>query len=264
MFVTPCNTLSLVFLLLPSHLLLSAQEPKKPSPEQQQQVTDLVNIQRNWGDKLNTPGATLRLVESRREQRNGRLVVAYQLFATGLPADVLYTIQNLAANETVPKTTLRGVTLAQNGNAICAGRTPYQCGGERLDDPIDAVYFPVKGEPQRVALVSEDGQYRVFASVVSEPIQGKDNGCEISVIRLMPKFELALVQGTGFPPDSEVQFESSSHGESHGGQLKANKDGYVDATILPFVKGKKSGETVVQFTSLKCKPSTRFKWGVIE
>src|SRR6516162_281571 len=45
-----------------------------------------------WGEKFNSKGAMLVLKESGRTRINGRTVVSYGLFASGLPKDVDYTL----------------------------------------------------------------------------------------------------------------------------------------------------------------------------
>jgi len=77
----------------------------------------------------------------------------------------------------------------------------------------------------------------------------------------MPKFELAFIQATGFPPNAEIDFQSDSLGEVHNGKLKTNADGYTDTGILPFVKGKSKGKTEIRMTSSQCSPKVTFHWG---
>ena len=46
----------------------------------------------DWGEKFNWNGATLVAIEGGRTRVNGQTVVTYNLFASGLPGDVEYTL----------------------------------------------------------------------------------------------------------------------------------------------------------------------------
>src|SRR5437773_8015759 len=51
-----------------------------------------VTPKQSWDDDLNTPGAKLALKEIARTQSDGRTVVTYHLFASGLPTDARYVL----------------------------------------------------------------------------------------------------------------------------------------------------------------------------
>src|SRR6266404_8622860 len=46
----------------------------------------------DWGEQFNSKGATLVAIEGGRTRVNGQTVVTYNLFASGLPRDVEYTL----------------------------------------------------------------------------------------------------------------------------------------------------------------------------
>jgi hypothetical protein len=46
----------------------------------------------DWGEKFNSNGATLVVKERGRSRLNGQTVITYNLFASGLPRDVEYTL----------------------------------------------------------------------------------------------------------------------------------------------------------------------------
>jgi hypothetical protein len=104
---------------------------------------------------------------------------------------------------------------------------------------------PAKGELYRLALVSAEETIKVTSAIVPDPIVGKNKGCSVEIISLMPKFELAMLKGAGFSPNEEVAFFGDSFGETHERKAKADLEGRFDMAVLPFVKGKLGGEMEV-------------------
>ena len=218
----------------------------------------LSKIHRAWGPAANSPGASLSLVEL---SRSGP-IIKYRLYAKGLPREKTYALLSWPVTQAAPSENLQGVTLDESGQAICAGK-PGTCGSaEKPDDPIDLATSPVKGEPFRIGLVStEDKSLRAFAKIVPLPNQGADKGCVIDAVLLMPAGEIVEIEGAGFQPGETLQMESHSGKERHGGKGKAEPDGTVAITLLPYVKGGQRGTTHVQLKAAKCSPELDFDWG---
>ncbi len=216
----------------------------------------LVNGHRAWRSKMSTPGAFVKVTEV---ERKGS-VVRYSLQVIGLPTDELYTVMSWPVGQGEPSTVIEGVSVGQNGTVMCAGRIPDQCGdASKRDDPVDFVFNPAKGEPYRIALIA--GGYRATVVIVPDPITTTDKGCTLSVERLMPKFELAYITGSGFPPNTEASFDSESHGERRQIKQKVDNDGNLDFALLPFVAGHKSGTTTIKGVGMKFSPTVGFDWG---
>ena len=143
---------------------------------------------------------------------------------------------------------------------ICAGRAPEQCGDpSKKDDPIEFVFAAAKAEPYRLAFTSPAA--RVALVLVPDPIESKNQGCTLKVIRLLPKFELAYLTGTGFPPNSKVEFDSQSYEERHRFAATTNAVGDLEFAVLPFVSGHNDGTTSVKTQGTGCSPSVQFDWG---
>ena len=78
---------------------------------------------------------------------------------------------------------------------------------------------------------------------------------------LTPGAELVLIEGSGFPANSELKMDSDSEGERHSGMGKADQDGrYVNA-MLPYKKGILRGTLNVTLKSAGCSPSVAVPWG---
>jgi hypothetical protein len=105
------------------------------------------------------------------------------------------------------------------------------------------------------------GNNKISVVIVPDPITAKDKGCTLSVERLLPHFELAFFTGSGFPPNSEVSFESKSYDEKHPINAKTDTEGNLGFIVMPFLAGRHKSTTTVEGTGAICSPSIEFEWG---
>ncbi len=209
-----------------------------------------------WKTGLSSPGASIQVKEVGRQ---GSLV-QYHLYVSGLPSNELYTAVSWPVTQAKPSPLMEGVSLGKDGIVMCAGRTPEQCGDpSKKDDPIEFTFNAAKGEPYRLALVAGDNKAAVV--IVPDPIMAKDKGCTLSVERLLPRFELAFFTGRGFPPNSEVSFDSQSYDEKHPIKTKTDSDGNFQFMLMPYVSGHNKGTTTVKGGGTACSLSIKFEWG---
>jgi hypothetical protein len=210
-----------------------------------------------WGPKASTPNASLEI----RETAVSGARHQFRLFATGLPADGVYSIVTWPVTQKGPSEILKGVTLGDSGVAVCAG-APGRCGSaDKPNDPIDIVLQPIPGEPSRLGLVSADRMTKVFARIVPVPVKGEDRGCGAEAILLTPRGELVLIEGSGFPPNSNVGIDSDSAGERHNGTEKTDADGRMTSAFLPNKQGVAGGTLKVILKSAQCSPAVSIAWG---
>jgi hypothetical protein len=234
---------------------------------QQQDATELANklvkVTRAWSDgELSTQGTTVEVREVARRIQQGGTMVQYHFLVKGASQDQTYTSVTWPINAASPSESLRGLSLSPDGLVICAGRTPEQCGSStQKDDPVEFTFVPEKGEPYRLAFVSGDGKTKIFFTIIPEPITGKDKGCTLEAVRLMPRFETAMIRGKGFAPNEDLNFSSKSSGEGQESQLKADSNGQFVSALLPFVKHQSSGKTQVEVKGKECMPKVSFTWG---
>jgi hypothetical protein len=220
-----------------------------------EKVDVLVKSHRAWS-KLSTPNASINAKEVARQGA----VVQYHFFVQGLPTDEVYTAYRWPVGKEDPEPVIEGVSIGKDGVLMCAGRTPEQCvSPEKKDDPIEFTFAPAKGEPYRLAFAAPNS--RIAFILVPDPIEGKDKGCTLSVVRLTPKFELAYFRGSGFPPNAEVQFDGQSYDEKHSITTKTDADGNLEFAILPAVLGHSQGTTTMKAVGKGCSPSLHFDWG---
>lgn len=247
------SSLPFVFQLLTAVALfgVSIATCQDLSPEQSAQMNKLLNLQKKLENgAANSSGVHLQAKEVARVN-NGGLVVSYELYADGFTSDRFDLVAIPIGPEPEPVSAGSDLMLAKDGKV--------------LDGPNDprTLIFPnfVPGEPSRLGLLSKDGKERAFVNIVPNPIKSTDHGCSLSVVRVLPRFELAFVEGTGFPPNADVDFEVNSLGEVHTGKLKSDSTGYLSTAVLPFVKDKPKGELKLVVTAPQCKPKASFHWG---
>jgi hypothetical protein len=211
---------------------------------------------------MNSPGVELSLKEMSRSKSTDRTLVRYELYTTGMPKNLTYTIFEVKISGQVVKV-LTGVTLDSNGRAICAGRKGT-CSGSGPDSPVDLVFFAGKSEPKRLSLASDDGQIKGFLVVVPFPNATTDKNCRLESIIGTPKGELTYIQGSGFEPNEELTTDGESYDEKNHGVAKAEADGSFFAATLPGIIGKPSGSTVFEVKGKNCDPKLTFPWGTYQ
>jgi hypothetical protein len=218
---------------------------------------DLVRMHEAWGPKASTPGVSLAVRES---SRSGQ-VIKFRLTANGASRDGAYSLLAWPVTQKAPSRVLSGVTLDASGLAICAG-TPVTCGSaDNPNDPIDITLSPVQGEPVRLALVSADGATKVFVKLVPIPLRDENRGCSVEATLLTPGAELVLIEGSGFPPTTDLTMDSESGGERQTRKGKTDADGRYVSALLPYREGVPAGTTKVNLKASKCAPSVTVPWG---
>jgi hypothetical protein len=246
----------LTITVLATALLLAAQaplDPNKLSPEMEKRL----QLVANWGDALSTPGTKAEMREADRSQRNGKLMVSYDIYATGASDKQSYSLMQWAINEPEPHMVLKEGFLASDGR-LC-GTKEKGC-----KVPIRLGFLPAKAEPFRVLLISKDGKTRMAVMVVPDPIIVEDKGCSLEAVRATTKFEAAIIRGKGFRPNEKVPYQSNSAGELLEGAETASEKGEVKFFILPSVIGKEKGVDEVTLRGSECTPKVAYKWGTTE
>jgi hypothetical protein len=89
----------------------------------------------------------------------------------------------------------------------------------------------------------------------------QDKGCSLEIVRLSPRFQLALIRGKGFTPGELISFHTQSYQEAHDSQTKINPQGEFWATLTPFVQARTMGTTQVVVKGKSCAPTLSFEWG---
>lgn len=225
-------------------------------PELRAEIEDRMKLQRGFDGRLNSPGVEFRAQEmGGLRMKNGTMVMKYYLVTKGLPSGLGFDLLGL------PTMAGRAEELQSLGEVLIDAKDGRVIDG--TDPRAFIVADPAPGEPYRFALVAKNSKYKAFLTLLPNPIEGIDHGCKVSVIRLMPNFELAFVI-IAFPPETQVRWRGNSEGEVHESTVTTDANGYADIGILPAKKGERKGKMEMHFTSPKCSPKVSFKSGSTE
>lgn len=193
---------------------------------------------------------------------NNTVIAQVHIFIHGAPPDTLFEQQSAPVGDDKIEPGMAGITVGKDGILMCAGRSPDQCGdAKRPDDPIEFTSQSIPGEPLRFLFVSPAGSIGFI--LVTNPISGRNKGCTVSAVRLAPAFELALITGTGYPPETDVHYTTSPNG---GGDhvIHTDQRGVFRFSLIPYSKGAKRGEVKVKIQTPACSPELTYSWGDVE
>lgn len=241
----------------------------------------LIHLQ-NQFEQMRPPGISIEAKEVFRRGTPGiDLMVGYNIYIKGAPPDSVFRQTQWPVDRERPFPGFSGLTMNKDGMLMCAGRTPSQChNGDRLDSPmVFALKTPLKGEPRRFDFIANNLQIPI--SIVPDPVEADDKGCTLSAIRLSGKFELALIEGSGFPPDSDVRLHMSAGDSpasasialndkgtastvdtSSGVAAKTDSKGLIQTAVLTNTNKNPTGTETVEVTGPNCSPRISYKWGV--
>jgi len=235
-----------------------AARPQATTDEQLMQKTAQATI--DW-DKSSSPGVKVEALLLKTQQVNGKTVMQYHLKVTGTPLNKFYSLTMWPITAPAPVRMMDGLEVAKDGTVGCPKDSNKSCGQHMKGAELILTYTPDIGEIYRHALVSEDHASRIFFSVVPAPMMEHDKACSLEVIRLSPRFELAVIRGKGFVPGDLLNFHTASYQEVHDSHPKADPQGEFWGVVSPFVAGKTLGTTQVTVKGKSCAPSLSFEWG---
>lgn len=290
----PAKPLQLQNLPPDSHTLTPEEQAKLKQQQAIQAVQQLASLQARWGTPMSTPGLSAALVEAgRTKAADGGTEISYHVTGTGFtPGDSLSLIQ--WPLNTQAKTTMSGITLDPNGTVICPekplppvptlpGQTRPAAKGPdcktvmQAGQPVTVTATAAKGEPVRVALVDDDRQKGAATTTVPFPLAGEDKGCRLQVMLGLKDASMVLIEATGFPPNSTLNLEMSSGGNTRQIHSPTTAEGRTVVVDLPGRQGQESGTATVRFTGIEhvpslaeakapppdpqCAPAVTFPWG---
>ena len=212
--------------------------------------------QMDWGEKFNSNGATLVVKERGRSRVNGQTVITYNLFASGLPKDVEYTLWTKLVGS--KPEAVADAFINKDGLVVNMLSDPVHSVAE---DPINLKVVAGRGEPKQFAVIANDGQYRVFGQIVPFPIENADGQCNISATMMGPNYSGIFIVVTGLQPKEEFQTIQQSGREGASTKATAAEDGSYRVLIFPFVKGQSSGKLRLKVSAKACAVGLEVPWG---
>jgi len=241
-----------------------AAKPTAPAPAQlpadEVLMAKTAEATIDW-DKKTMPGAKVDVLLIKKDQVDGKPFMQYHVKVNGAPKNKFYTLMTWPITLPAPVIMVDGLVIAADGTVGCPPDSTKGCGQQMKGAELKLTYTPGIGEIFRHALVSEDHTARIFFSIVPAPMVEHDRACSLEIVRLSPKFELALIRGKGFTPGESLAFHTDSYQEVHDSQTKANAEGEFWATLTPYVKGRTMGTTQASVKGKGCSPSLAFEWG---
>jgi hypothetical protein len=238
----------------------SATTAQSQTPSDEEIMNKIEKATIEW-DSKGIPGAKAEVRLVKKDQVDGKPEMQYRLKVSGLPNNKLYKLMAWPITIVLPVTMMEGLVIARDGTVGCPPDSTKSCGQFMKGAELTLKYTPGIGEIFRHALVSEDRKSSVFFSIVPAPMIEHDKACTLEIVRLSPRFQLALIRGKGFTPGDQISFHTESYQEIHDIQAKVNSEGEVWATLTPFVKGRTMGTTKVTTKSKACSPALAFEWG---
>lgn len=235
-----------------------AQQQQGPSDEELMKKTAQATI--DW-DSATTKGAKVDVQLIKKDQSEGKPLMQYRVKLSGAPKNKLYSLVAWPITVPRPVTMMEGLAIAADGTVGCPPDSTRNCAQKMKGAELKLTYTPAIGEIFRHALISEDHATRIFFSIVPAPMIEHDKACSLEIVRLSPRFELALIRGKGFTPGDVLNFHSESFQEIHESHPKTNPQGEFWATLTPFVKGRTMGTMQVSVKSKSCAPALSFEWG---
>ncbi len=211
-------------------------------------------------EQLRPPGWTIQAKPLDAERgADDTLIAQVHIYITGAPVGTIFELQTMPVGDDKATSTMQGISVGKDGILVCAGRLPTQCGDpQKPDDPIEFTSQTLKGEPTRYLFVSDAGTIGIV--VVPYPVAYRDKGCTLSAVRLTPGFDLALITGTGLPPNTDIHYSAKSdRGNTH--TIRSNELGVVRFSLIPVMKpGQRSGGETIKIIENQCSPEVSYEW----
>ena len=209
-----------------------------------------------WGENFNSNGAALVLKEAGRSKATGQTVITYNLFVSGLPKDVDYTLwmRLVGGNPQAVADAL----INKDGLVVNVLSDPAH---NVAEDLINLKVVAGRGEPKQFALIANDGRHQVFGQVVPFPIEKNGGPCSISATMAGPNYIGVSIVVTGLQPKEEFQVGQRSGSEATRTKATAAEDGSYRTLVFPFVKGQSSGKLKFDVTARACAVGVEVPWG---
>ena len=185
----------------------------------------------SWPDEYKvTSGASLDFIEKEKTTTNGSPAIIYYVSASGLPVDQVYHIWIKSLLNTIPTELSYSMKIDESGYLETSeGR--FQLG----------FLAPAKGESMELALMTSDKTGGAFGKIIPYPIESQMGPYRLWAELYTKTGDMFRIYGEGFLPEEEIEFTSTSEGETAKGKINTDDNGRFSAVILPAVVGEESG-----------------------
>jgi hypothetical protein len=293
------------------HTLTPAEQAQARQQQALNAALRLAALQAHWGPQMSTPGLSIAMKELGRTKTATGTQIRYEITGSGFaPADKLMMVRWPLDGSA--KAVMGGIGIDAKGIAICndvSGAQALADAASKLNapnepgapattgsappaftpppsckttmeaaQPVEIETTAASGEAIRVALVTEDRKRAAEASAIPFPIESVDKGCKLGVVLSVNDAGLVLLNGEGFPPNTELNLLASTGSAQRELHPRSNGQGKIIVPLLTGEQGKTSGTTTVKFTGVHreptldtpkeeatpspaCAPSVSYPWG---
>jgi hypothetical protein len=239
---------------------VTAQTSNDARKEVETRVNALLNIHIGIENQIPNGWSYAIMPVSMNRADGDTVVASVHILFRGVPPGTLFEEQVLPVGEDKPVSSLGGISVGKDGTLICGGRSPEQCrNAAKPDDPIEFTLQALKGEPHRLLFVSPAGTIGMV--IVPNPVSNTNRGCTLSAVRLTPEFDLALITGTGYPPNTDIHYVAKP-GRNVEQIIQSDGRGVFRFAQIPTAKpDQKSGTLQLKINVPTCSPEVKYDWG---
>lgn len=231
-----------------------------------QKIVQMLNTQVVWDNGFNHPtGPRLRFSKLDEVTRPEGHFTRYRIYAAGLADSQPYILAAWSIGNDLKDLNVLSSTVYVNRKGLLLTRKPTPEEEDRDTVAEDAEYDlgvqAADGEPLRFVLRSPDNKVLVPGTLVPFPIESTDRGCKLTALLAEPDGQAILIEGDGFPPDSNVLVQGNSAGEPRKSKQSVDARGHLQFVELPYVVGKETGTLNDTISTKDCTVSVIIPWG---
>jgi hypothetical protein len=257
---------ALVLCSLAFPIAIRGQAPSTSTGQVPPQVAQMLNAQVVWDNGFNHPnGSRLRFAKVDEVTRPQGHYTRYRIYAAGVPEGPAYILAAWTIGKSVDELNVLSDAVYVNRKGLLLTRKPNAAEEDSDTVAPDAEYDlgvqAADGEPLRFLLRSADNKVLVPGTLVPYPIQSADKACRLSALLAEPDGEAILIEGNGFPPNSEAVVRDNSAGEQRQSKKSVDAAGHFQFVELPYVFGKTAGILTETITAKGCAVSVTIPWG---
>lgn len=234
-----------------------------------QAITDMLNAQVWWDSapqsKSNPNGLHFQFSKIDETNLTQGHYTRYRVYVPGAPEDQKYSLGawKIGTKVTDMQIVVPEVYVNAKGLLMLHKPRPDQENKDSVesDDEIDLALQTARGEPVRLVLSNPKKTFLFTGTIVPYPIVSKDGNCRLEARLAEPTGTGILLYADGFPPNSDITFNSISENESMTNTFHIDAHGHGVTIDLPSVVGKDSGVLRESIATKECSVSVEILWG---
>lgn len=226
----------------------------------------MLKTQAAWDEGFNNPsGPRLQFAKFGDFERPDGHFAHYRIFAPGAEEGKPYIFALLKIGVQPENVQIMTSPAYVNRKGLLLTRKPKP-DEEDSESVAEGVEYDIgiqaaNGEPLRFLVRSKDNKVFLPGTLVPYPIESANNGCKLEARLAVPEGQAILIYADGFPPNSPIEVQGNSAGESKEAKHMTDANGHVQFFDLPSVVGKDSGTVTESISSKECNVSVSIPWG---